>query len=96
MYSITQAFRILLAKMRLRFNQMFLHWIGCDAEALIVTLLVQRGELSGLDLVEMSNGALKRGTIYVTLDWMENNGIVKSRIVPDSRHRLNRRVYSLA
>lgn len=32
----------------------------------------------GLELVEASNGALKRGTVYVTLARMENAGLLRS------------------
>jgi DNA-binding PadR family transcriptional regulator len=45
----------------------------------ILDLLVQRGELYGLELVEESNGALKRGTIYTTLARMLRKGFVESR-----------------
>ena len=33
----------------------------------------------GLQLVEQSNGALKRGTVYVTLGRMQDKGYVESR-----------------
>ncbi len=42
-------------------------------------LLVAHGELFGLELVRKSGGALKRGTVYVLLDRMEDKGLVKSR-----------------
>jgi DNA-binding PadR family transcriptional regulator len=47
-------------------------------EALIIQLL-DSGERFGLDLVDNSNGRLKRGTIYVTLTRMEAKGFVESR-----------------
>lgn len=34
----------------------------------------------GLQLVEASDGALKRGTVYVTLSRMEDKGLIKSRV----------------
>ena len=47
-------------------------------EALIVDLLGS-GERFGLDLVDSSDGRLKRGTIYVTLSRMESKGFLESR-----------------
>lgn len=47
-------------------------------EALIVELL-GGGERFGLELVDGSDGRLKRGTIYVTLTRMEAKGFVESR-----------------
>ena len=48
------------------------------AEALILELLEVR-ERYGLELVERSNGRLKRGSVYVTLARMEQKGFVTSR-----------------
>jgi DNA-binding PadR family transcriptional regulator len=47
-------------------------------EAKILRLLVSKGESYGLALVKASDGALKRGTIYVTLGRMEEKGLVES------------------
>jgi PadR family transcriptional regulator, regulatory protein PadR len=47
-------------------------------ESLILDQL-RDGEKYGLELVESSNGRLKRGTIYVTLGRMEQKGFVTSR-----------------
>jgi DNA-binding PadR family transcriptional regulator len=50
-------------------------------ERLILELL--RGtELFGLQLVERSDGALKRGTVYVTLGRMQEKRYVESRTEP--------------
>ncbi len=48
-------------------------------ELLILELLAQGTERYGLELVERSGGALKRGTVYVTLGRMELKGLVASR-----------------
>jgi DNA-binding PadR family transcriptional regulator len=49
-------------------------------ELLILKLLIsRRSEWYGLELVEHSDGELKRGTIYVTLGRMEEKGLVESR-----------------
>jgi DNA-binding PadR family transcriptional regulator len=48
-------------------------------EAVILRLLMANGELFGLQLVEKSDGELKRGTVYVTLDRMQDKGFVTSR-----------------
>jgi PadR family transcriptional regulator, regulatory protein PadR len=47
-------------------------------ERLILELLVSSGPMYGLQLVERSDGALKRGTVYVTLGRMESKGLVES------------------
>jgi PadR family transcriptional regulator len=49
-------------------------------EALILELLAVGRELYGLELVEAAGGALKRGTVYVTLNRMEEKGYVTSRL----------------
>ena len=46
-------------------------------ERLILELLAGE-EMFGLQLVEQSNGALKRGTVYVTLGRMQDKGYVES------------------
>lgn len=51
-------------------------------EQLILELLVSEGPMFGLQLVEQSDGALKRGTVYVTLARMEAKGLVQSEQVP--------------
>jgi DNA-binding PadR family transcriptional regulator len=48
-------------------------------EAVILGLLVSAGPMYGLELVGASGGALKRGTVYVTLGRMEDKGYVRSR-----------------
>jgi DNA-binding PadR family transcriptional regulator len=47
-------------------------------ERLILHLLVSTGPLYGLRLVELSDGRLKRGTVYVTLARMEAKGYLES------------------
>jgi DNA-binding PadR family transcriptional regulator len=47
-------------------------------ERLILELLLQHGPQFGLQLVESSEGALRRGTVYVTLGRMERKGFVAS------------------
>ena len=51
-------------------------------EALILHLLIARGEMYGLELVQESGGDLKRGTVYVTLGRMSDKGYVESRTIP--------------
>lgn len=52
------------------------------AQRRILELLATEGELFGLQLVERSGGALKRGTIYVTLGRMQEKGYLESRQEP--------------
>jgi DNA-binding PadR family transcriptional regulator len=50
-----------------------------NKERLILELLASEGPMFGLQLVERSDGALKRGTVYVTLGRMEARGLVESQ-----------------
>ncbi len=64
-------------------------------ERLILELLVSGGSMYGLQLVEQSDGALKRGTVYVTLGRMEAKGFVEStqEQLPSGAIGLPRRLY---
>jgi DNA-binding PadR family transcriptional regulator len=64
-------------------------------ESLILELLVRHKELYGLQLVAESRRRLKRGTVYVTLQRMEEKGYVASRLedAPLEAGGLPRRVY---
>jgi PadR family transcriptional regulator, regulatory protein PadR len=64
-------------------------------EQLILQLLTSEGPTYGLQLVEHSNGALKRGTVYVTLGRMEAKGLVESEQepLPPGGIGLPRRIY---
>ena len=48
-------------------------------EHVILELLGKSREMYGLELVTESAGALKRGTVYVTLGRMEEKGYITSR-----------------
>ena len=63
-------------------------------EHLILELL-SGDEMFGLQLVEESNGALKRGTVYVTLGRMQDKGYVESWTEPSSPEAIGlpRRLY---
>jgi DNA-binding PadR family transcriptional regulator len=64
-------------------------------ERLILDLLVSQGPLFGLQLVALSEGALKRGTVYVTLGRMEAKGFIRSEqeAMPPGAIGLPRRLY---
>ena len=47
-------------------------------EASILQLLIAAGSMYGLEMVEQSEGRLKRGTVYVTLNRMEEKGYIES------------------
>lgn len=51
-------------------------------EMLILEMLIGRGEMFGLEMVEASSGELKRGTIYVTLQRMSDKGYIESNEMP--------------
>jgi PadR family transcriptional regulator, regulatory protein PadR len=64
-------------------------------ERLIVELLSAHDEMFGLQMVEMSAGRLKRGTVYVTLGRMQEKGYLESRQepLPEGAIGLPRRLY---
>ena len=64
-------------------------------QALILDLLLREGYSYGLELVRASDGHLKRGSVYVTLDRMESKGLVESweEESPDGHRGPARRKY---
>jgi PadR family transcriptional regulator PadR len=67
-------------------------------EALILEMLVGSGrELYGLEMVDASNGELKRGTIYVTLQRLQEKGLIDSRQEARTAPEIGipRRLYSI-
>ena len=64
-------------------------------ERLIIELLTTHEELFGLRMVELSEGRLKRGTVYVTLGRMEAKGFLTSEqeTLPEGAIGLPRRRY---
>jgi DNA-binding PadR family transcriptional regulator len=64
-------------------------------ERLILELLVAEGPLYGLQLVKLSQGALKRGTVYATLARMDAKGYVESEqeSLPPGAIGLPRRIF---
>lgn len=68
-------------------------------EYLILEMLIQiRRELFGLEMVEASRGKLKRGTIYVTLQRMQEKGLVDSKPEPRTAPEIGipRRLYRVS
>ena len=49
----------------------------------------------GLELVKASGGSLKRGTVYVTLNRMEEKGLVKPHTQHENHPGLPRSVYRI-
>jgi DNA-binding PadR family transcriptional regulator len=64
-------------------------------ERLILELLTSVGPLYGMQMVEQAEGALKRGTVYVTLGRMEAKGYIESEQepLPPDAIGLPRRIY---
>ena len=65
-------------------------------ERLILELLAGSDPLFGLQMVELSNGHLKRGTVYATLGRLEDKGYVTSEQEPRAPGAIGlpRRMYS--
>ena len=70
-----------------------------NTEALIMKVLLDKAgtEIYGWELMEASDGKLKRGTIYVILNRMEDKGFIESRkeIRREGARGLPRRMYKL-
>jgi PadR family transcriptional regulator len=64
-------------------------------QLLILELLASGGPMYGLQLVDRSDGALKRGTVYVTLGRMEARGLIESEQEPAAPGAIGlpRRIY---
>ena len=72
-------------------------WLS-PKEALVLEMLVASArELYGLQMVEESHGTLKRGTIYVSLQRMEEKGLITSRTEarPEGEVGIPRRLYKI-
>jgi len=66
-----------------------------NIEFVVLQLLVEEPGSYGLQLVERSDGLVKRGTVYVTLDRMEQKGLITSKKEARPTHSgLPRRMYS--
>jgi DNA-binding PadR family transcriptional regulator len=63
------------------------------AEATIIALLTERPHMTGLEIVNASNGRISRGSVYVWLGLMEENGLVTSTTGAGGFPR--RRLYTL-
>lgn len=49
------------------------------SDTMLILVILGNREMYGLDIVKESNGSLFRGVIYVTLEKMEDMGLITSR-----------------
>ena len=64
-------------------------------EAEVLEMLLSGHEMYGLEMVRNSKGSLKRGTIYVTLNRLEEQRLVSSRADKADETGLSRRHYRI-
>lgn len=66
-----------------------------ETEGLILGLLSRGAEMYGLEMVQASEGRLKRGTVYVTLGRMVEKGYLRTRLADraSGESGLPRRLY---
>lgn len=70
--------------------------MASEKELAILRILVDEGDLHGLEIVRRSEGDICRGTLYSTLQRMERKGLVRSKqevkveAVPGIRRRFYR------
>ena len=64
----------------------------------MILALLDSQERYGLELVQLSDGQLKRGTVYVTLQRMEAKGLIQSSLKtrPPTESGIARRLYRRA
>jgi len=65
------------------------------AEAAVLSLLINEQEMYGLEMVRKSGGRLKLGTIYVTLNRLEEKGFALSRKETEPTLVVPRRLYRI-
>ena len=53
--------------------------LSATEELILGLLITKKSELYGQQIVDLSGGEIKRGTVYVTLDRMQDKGLVDSR-----------------
>ena len=65
-------------------------------EFLVMEMLLDEGDMFGLEMVEVSDGELKKGTIYVTLQRMSDKGLIDSfeEERDENENGIARRIYS--
>ena len=68
-----------------------------DLQSLILRFLIDSESMYGLEMVKKSERQLKRGTIYVLLDRMEDAKLIKSKLVApkDGQKGPKRRTYRI-
>jgi DNA-binding PadR family transcriptional regulator len=66
-----------------------------ETQRLILHLLSKRGPLYGLDLVELSDGKLARGTVYAHMDGLVSEDLVTSEIDRGGEDGIQRRLYTI-
>lgn len=64
-------------------------------EAVILSLLINKREMYGLEMVKSSDGRLKLGTIYLTLSRLEEKGFAESRKESEPTLVVPRRLYKI-
>jgi DNA-binding PadR family transcriptional regulator len=69
---------------------------GKKAELILQLLREHPQGMYGLDLVRASNGQIGRGTVYVHLGRLEEEGLVESKRVRDPNSGLERPLYKLS
>ena len=63
----------------------------------ILRQLRDHGESYGLEMVKRSGGTLKRGTVYIVLSQLTDEGMIRDRVAPGhEKSKLPRRLYELA
>lgn len=66
-------------------------------EYAVLDILRSGREMYGLEMVNASNGSIKRGTVYVTLGRMEEKKLIKSRAEENPTHAgMPRRQYKIS
>jgi DNA-binding PadR family transcriptional regulator len=66
-----------------------------EQKAMAILLSNTGKKFYGLELVDLSSGALKRGTVYITLSRLEERGFLESESEEAPKGTIPRRVYKV-
>lgn len=62
------------------------HWLTSKERLILDIMALYDGPITGLQIVEMSKGEIARGTVYVRLAWLCDQGKVEHWVSEEGRH----------
>lgn len=62
------------------------HWLTSKERLILDIMALYDGPITGLQIIEMSKGEISRGTVYVRLAWLCDQGKVEFLVSKSGRH----------